>query len=93
MNVATWPPGVGVRELRDHLSKYLAQVKEGREVVITDHGRPVARLVPPGDAHERLAQLIAEGRATPPQRTDRRRLEPIAAKGTLSDIVIDQRRR
>jgi prevent-host-death family protein len=37
----------GVREARQNLSALLDEVKKGREVVITEHGRPVARLVPP----------------------------------------------
>ena len=36
----------GVREARQALSSLLGDVRKGREVVITDHGRPVARLVP-----------------------------------------------
>ena len=35
-----------VSELKAHLSKYLNQVKAGNEVLITDHGNPVARLMP-----------------------------------------------
>lgn len=37
----------GVREARQNLSALLDEVKKGREVLITEHGRPVARLVPP----------------------------------------------
>jgi len=37
----------GVREARQNLSALLDEVKKGREVVITEHGRPVAKLVPP----------------------------------------------
>jgi prevent-host-death family protein len=29
---------VGIRELRDHLSQHLAEVREGHTVTITDHG-------------------------------------------------------
>jgi prevent-host-death family protein len=36
----------GVREARQDLSGLLDDVRKGREVVITDRGRPVARLVP-----------------------------------------------
>ena len=36
----------GVREARQNLTELLDEVKKGREVVITDRGRPVARLVP-----------------------------------------------
>jgi prevent-host-death family protein len=35
-----------VSELKAHLSEYLNGVKAGGEVLITDRGRPVARLVP-----------------------------------------------
>jgi prevent-host-death family protein len=37
----------GVREARQTLSALLDEVKKGREVVITERGRPVAKLVPP----------------------------------------------
>ena len=37
----------GIREARQNLSALLAEVRKGREVVITDRGRPVAHLVPP----------------------------------------------
>lgn len=36
----------GVREARQNLTELLDDVKKGREVVITDRGRPVARLAP-----------------------------------------------
>ncbi len=36
----------GIREARQGLSSLLAEVRKGREVVLTEHGRPVARLVP-----------------------------------------------
>lgn len=37
---------VGIRELKTHLSKYVRQVKSGDTIVITDHGKPVGRIVP-----------------------------------------------
>jgi prevent-host-death family protein len=41
----------GVREARQNLSALLDEVKKGREVVITERGRPVAKLVPPDRPH------------------------------------------
>ena len=82
----------GVRELRDHLSRYLNVVRDGQEVIVTDHGKAVARLVPL-DQPRTLDRLIAEGLVTParsPKRT--RSARGIAAKGTVSDLVADQRR-
>ena len=40
----------GVAELKARLSEYLSRVKAGEEVLVTDRGRPVARLVPVGAA-------------------------------------------
>ena len=36
----------GIAELKAGFSEYLARVKAGEEVLITEHGRPVARIVP-----------------------------------------------
>ncbi|MGN6592899.1 MAG: type II toxin-antitoxin system Phd/YefM family antitoxin [Terriglobales bacterium] len=37
----------GVREARQNLSKLLAEVAKGNEIIITDRGKDVARLGPP----------------------------------------------
>ena len=37
---------VGIRDAKMHLSKYLKMVQKGTEVIITDRGRPVGRIVP-----------------------------------------------
>lgn len=39
---------VGVRELRQNLSRYLDRVKEGETLTVTERGHEVARLVPSG---------------------------------------------
>jgi prevent-host-death family protein len=41
----------GVAQLKASLSRYLARVKAGEELVVTERGRPVAKLVPIRD-HE-----------------------------------------
>jgi prevent-host-death family protein len=59
---------IGVRELNQHTSRVLDQVKRGTVVEITERGRPVARVVPVGPATPQslLERLVAEGRAKPP---------------------------
>jgi prevent-host-death family protein len=53
---------VGVRELKANLSAYLRQVKAGRDVVITERGRAVARLIPETETPvERLDRLVRAG--------------------------------
>lgn len=54
---------VGVRELRDNVSSVLRRVASGEVIEVTDHGHPVARLVPVR-YRSVLEQMVAEGRAT-----------------------------
>jgi prevent-host-death family protein len=37
---------IGVRELRQHASRYLALVAGGEQIEVTDRGKPLAILVP-----------------------------------------------
>lgn len=59
---------VGVRELRQNLSVYLDRVKEGERLEVTEHGRPVALLVPLPPDDDALDRMIAEGRVIPATR-------------------------
>lgn len=81
---------VGIRDLRDNLSRHLAEVRDGHTVTITDHGRPVARIVPI-DQPTTLERLIAEGKVTPAQAPRRKAPKPVLAAG-ISDLIDDQRR-
>lgn len=51
---------IGVRELRQHASRYLERVRHGETLEVTDRGRPVARLVPVGS--DVWTDLVASGR-------------------------------
>ena len=53
---------VGIRELRQQASAILRRVAAGEAIQITEHGHPIARIVPlnPGV----LDQMVLEGRAT-----------------------------
>lgn len=53
---------IGVRELRQHASRYLHRVSQGETLEVTDRGRPVARLVPVDS--DPWAVMIASGRVT-----------------------------
>jgi prevent-host-death family protein len=53
---------VGIRELKTNLSKYLRRVKTGETLIITEHGKPIGRIVPEGLSEgERLQALHAAG--------------------------------
>lgn len=83
---------VGIRELRDGLSGYVASVRAGEQIVVTDHGRAVARLVAI-DGEDPLDRLIASGAITPATSrgagTLPRRVRP---RQVVSDLVAEQRR-
>jgi prevent-host-death family protein len=55
---------IGVRELRRDASRYLARVRAGEALIVTDRGRPVARLSPVANATGYDA-LLADGRVAP----------------------------
>ncbi len=57
---------VGVRELRQNLSRYLERVKAGQGLVVTERGREVARLIPSGACAGRYAELGQRFGATIP---------------------------
>ncbi|HLF98793.1 MAG TPA: type II toxin-antitoxin system prevent-host-death family antitoxin [Methylococcaceae bacterium] len=48
---------INVTELRQHLPEYLKQVQGGEEVVVTLHGKPIARIVPDRTESVREAAL------------------------------------
>ncbi|MDT4924805.1 MAG: hypothetical protein QOG01_2518 [Pseudonocardiales bacterium] len=85
---------VAVTELRAHLSDWLERARRGDEVVITDRGVPVARLVGL-DSTGLLERLTADGvisraaTARRPGASGRTRPRP---RQPLSDLISDQRR-
>ena len=54
-----------VAELKASLSRYLSRVKTGEEVVVTERGKPIAKIIPIPDAEteeeKRLQRLEAQG--------------------------------
>ena len=67
---------VGIRALRQNLSRYIEQVKAGESLVVTERGREVARLIPSGASTDRYIALGQRFGATTPVG----RLEDIAAR-------------
>lgn len=82
---------VGVRALHDRLSEHLERVKDGAEVVVTRRGRPIARLSSVNET-DPLQDLVRRGLVTPPDRPRRVRRARVQARGSVSELVIEQRR-
>ena len=70
----------GIREARQNLSALIDEVKKGREIIITERGKPVARLVP-------LQQPLAKGL---PDLSAFRRTMPVLDP-PLSQAIIEER--
>jgi prevent-host-death family protein len=85
---------VAVSELRAHLSDYLDRARAGDEVVITDRGVPVARLLGLTSTAT-LERLAADGIIAHPAASQRPRAsgQPRPrARRSVADLVSDQRR-
>jgi prevent-host-death family protein len=85
---------VTVSNLRAHLSEWVTRAGSGEEILVTDRGVPVARLLGV-DAAPLLERLTVEGvigrvnRASRPKATDHRRVPSTAS---VADLVSEQRR-
>ena len=85
---------VGVRELKARLSEYLREIKNGQTVVITEHGKAVARLMPVAQSlDERLQALVTAGLAEwsgqPLARVTGR--PRVRGAKTVADLLIEDR--
>lgn len=85
---------IGIRDLKSKLSECVREVKRGGTIVVTEHGRPVARLVPEGESIGERLEILKKagtmlwsgrrlGRAAPGVRPRGRR--------TVADIVVENR--
>ena len=82
---------VGVRELHDRLSEYLDRVRRGSNVVVTRRGQPIARLSSV-EGDDALEDLVRRGLVTAPTASRRSKRPRIKARGSVSELVVEQRR-
>jgi prevent-host-death family protein len=85
---------VPVTELRAHLSEWLERVRGGDEVVVTDRGVPVARLLGLS-ATATLQRLAADGvigREVSARRPTATGRSLPSSRRPVSDVISDQRR-
>ena len=82
---------VGVRDLRNGLSRHLARVRDGVVITVTDHGRAIARLMPLS-GERTIDRLVAEGLVTPAATRLRERPRTLKTAHPISDLVAAQRR-
>lgn len=86
---------VGIRELKSKLSECVRDVKMGATIVVTEHGRRVARMVPETPSlDDRLAALKHAGAILWSGRRLRRTKPDVRPRGkrTVADILVENRR-
>ena len=85
---------IGIRELKATLSECVREVRAGRTIVVTDHGQPVARIIPEAiSLRDRVEALRKSGAIA----WSGRRLRPAKPAGkirggkTVADLVVENR--
>ncbi|MCJ7623110.1 MAG: type II toxin-antitoxin system prevent-host-death family antitoxin [Anaerolineaceae bacterium] len=85
---------VGIRELKTHLSQYLLRVKKGKTVIITEHGKPIGRILPVEPSlNRRIDGLISAGLVSWNGEKLPSGQPPATNRGNklVSDIVVEMR--
>ena len=91
------PTTVGIREAKINLSKLLKLVRKGKEVILTDRGEPVGKIVPieaeklPLEA--RIRRLESQGVIEPGQRREGQKVPlPIPVPDELAQRILREDR-
>ncbi len=86
---------VGARELKTRLGTYLQRVREGRTLIVTDRGEPIAELRPlanDSSIPSALVRLSTKGSISLPSRASLSPFRPIRNRGeSLSKKVLEDR--
>ncbi len=83
---------VGIRDLKARLSEYVSKARQGARIVITDHGKDVAELIPISAERQAIKRLESA------RRVNWAGGKPTGVKGikvrgkTVSETLIEDRR-
>lgn len=81
---------VGIRKMRNNLSGF-DRVSAGEALIVTDRGRPVAKLWPIESAADRLRDSSTPEHPPPALQQRHRPPSRISAEGSVSELVAQQR--
>jgi prevent-host-death family protein len=85
---------VGIRELKATLSECVREVSAGHAIVVTEHGRPVARIIAESSSPRERIQALQSAEAVSWSGRALRAVKPVArtrGKRTVSDLVSENR--
>jgi prevent-host-death family protein len=92
--MATREKRIGIRELKSTLSECVREVRAGRTIVVTDHGQPVARIIPEAvSLRDRVEALRKAGAIAWSGRRLRRAKPAGKVRGgkTVADLILENR--
>jgi prevent-host-death family protein len=85
---------VGIRELKSTHSECVREVKSGRTIVVTEHGEPVARIIPEAisvrervDALRKAGTIAWSGRRMRPAKP----VAKVRGDKTVADLLVENR--
>ena len=88
----------GIKDVKNNLSSYLKRIKAGEEIIITERGKPIARIIRENASgtslHLALAPLIQKGVIKMPTlNLSQSSAPPLRAPGkSVSEMVLEDRR-
>ena len=90
--------GIGVRALRDGLTRHLARVRRGARLLITDRGTPIAVLAPyadgrRGETSARMAVVLSSGHVNLAARPFRPDPPLVRGRGKPASEILSEDRR
>jgi len=87
---------VGMREAKENLSRLVNEVKKGTEIILTERGKPVARLAPIDNESlslaARLIKLERAGLLEPANRTNLKMAPPLPLCGEKAQEFLQEDR-
>jgi prevent-host-death family protein len=83
---------IGIRELRQHASRYVQAARDGEPITVTDRGTPVAKLAPLSPLEAHLADVIRRHLLIPPSRPRRRYADATRLTGPALTPLLDEDR-
>lgn len=91
-----YKPSIGLREAKANLSRLIKEVKEGAEIILTERGKPVAKLTPVGkdtlSLEQRIAHLEHSGWIEPPASKKRKLSNSLPLHGNIAQKFLQEDR-
>lgn len=86
---------VGVRDAKANLSRLLREVKQGREVVITEYGKPIGRILPVRalSLAERIAEMESRGEVESGVKLPPKGIRPLPVPDGLAQKYLQEGRK